>query len=342
VKHAASRWREGAAKLATALPRGRLHSAVLRWADARPRNETWSVGFSGGADSLALLLLLWAHWPQRRPRLRAMHFNHRLRGAAARADAEFCRRTCRALGLAFTAGAWGDAPKTASEALARNARFAYFGREMRKRRIRVLWLGHHQDDVAETLLMRLARGSGSSGLAAPRPVQAAPAGEFRLRPLLNLKKSEIAAALRAAGLSWREDASNAGSGHFRNRLRRRVVPAWVKAAGRDAVAGAARARELLEEDDRALEARVDRLRPLTRAGRLDLRRLAGEPRAVIRRALYRWILAQRTGGDLSRQGFEALLSAVERGAPVRHSFGAHGFAVIRDDRLRFEPPAANR
>ena len=197
-------------------------------------------------------------------------------------------------------------------------------------------MGHQRDDVAETLLMRLARGSGAGGLAAPRPVQAGPQGRTHLRPLLELRKTEIALALRAAGVPWREDSTNAGSGYFRNRIRNAVIPAWSKAAGRDAVAGAARTRELLEEDDSALELLVDGLRAVTPAGKLDVRRLAGQPRAIARRALHRWIHRQTGAAGLSRQGFEALLSAVQRGSATRQSMGADGFARIRGKWLVFE------
>jgi tRNA(Ile)-lysidine synthase len=280
------------------------------------------------------LLLLWARWPGRRARLTALHFDHRLRGAASRADARFCRRVCAALGIRFIAGAWNKARKSASEAEAREARLAFFAAAMRRRRLGALWLGHQQDDVAEMIFMRLARGSGTAGLAAPRPAQLGPFGRMHLRPLLEMKKSEIAAALRAAGCPWREDASNAGEDHFRNRVRRSVVPAWIEAAGRDALAGAACSRGLLEEDDTALESWVDSLDALTPGGRLKLKSVAGLPRAVVRRALHRWLRAQAEPGDLSRRGFTTLLAAAERGRPVRLSLG-RGFAVIRGGYLAF-------
>lgn len=294
------------------------------------------MAFSGGADSLGLLLLLWAHWPGRRRRLVAMHFNHRLRGAAAAADARFCRRVARALGVAFAAGHWREAPRGAGEAEARAARFDFFEAQMRRRRIRALWLGHQRDDIAESLFMGLARGSGAAGLSAPRPVHARSSGECRIRPLLTLKKAEIARALRKAGIPWREDATNARDAHFRNRVRRRVLPAWVRSSGRDALAGAALSRELLEEDDRALEAWVDELDPVTRGGELSLARLAGRPRAVVRRALRRWLLGRRLSGSLSRQAFEALLAAAQAGRPTRQSLGAGVFALIRNRRVRLE------
>ncbi len=337
-----AQWPAAAAQAAALLSRDRLSPRVLEWADSRPTREKWGIALSGGADSVALLLLLHAHWPSRRPRMVAFHFDHRLRGAESTSDARFCARLCAGLGVPLVSGRWTARGRSASEAGAREARFGFIEREMAARRIRVLWLGHQQDDIAETILMRLARGSGGAGLAAPRPVHAfAPAGggalgRFNVRPLLTLKKREIAAFLRAAGAPWREDASNAKDTHFRNRLRRDVIPRWVRAAERDALGGAALSRELLEEDDQALEAWVDALGPLGGDGSLAVSRLSGRPRAVVRRSLYRWLLAQKAPGELSRQGFDSLLRSVERGTPVRHSLGRHGFAVIRGGRLRFE------
>lgn len=329
--HDSARWAAAATQLAAALPRNRLHPAVVAWAEASSSRTPWSVAFSGGPDSLALLLLLWSHWPARRAKLSALHFDHRLRGAASARDAQFCRGVCRALKIKFVAGAWRGRHRGASEAEARAARLAFFSQHAR-----VLWLGHQQDDVAETMLMRLARGSGLGGLAAPRPVQPMPGGRLHLRPLLTLKKTEITAALRAAAVTWREDASNARGAFFRNRIRHDVLPAWIAAAGRDAVAGAARARELLEEDEAALEAWLEALAPLTDANELVLATLADQPRALKRRALHRWLGGVKNAGELSRQAFDALLAAVERGQPTRHSLGREVFAVITNGRLRVE------
>src|SRR5437868_4385384 len=99
-------WQVAAARLATALPPARLHPAVTAWAAYCPRRATWAVSFSGGADSLAALLLVWAHWPERREQLVALHFNHRLRGRESDGDEKFCTGVCRALGVKLVKGAW--------------------------------------------------------------------------------------------------------------------------------------------------------------------------------------------------------------------------------------------
>lgn len=325
--------------LAAALPLARLHPAALARGLRSRATAPWAVAFSGGADSLALLLLLWAHFPERRASLVALHFNHRLRGRAADADERYCARVCAALGVSFAAGRWarGARVKSPSEAEARTARHDFFAREMRHRRANLLWLAHQQDDIAETMLMRLARGSGTGGLAAPRPVQAFADGRTYLRPLLTFPKSELVAALRAIGATWREDATNAAPLHFRNRIRRSILPAWVESAGRDAVAGAALSRERLEEDEVALETWLDELAPFASRGRCLLAvRLAGKPMALWRRALHRWLRAVRAETDLSRHGFEQLLEALRRGRDTRFSLGARDFAVLRDGRLNCE------
>ena len=183
----------------------------------------------------------------------------------------------------------------------------------------------------------------TAGLAAPRPVQAMPGGRAHVRPLLTLKKREIVEALTAAGAGWREDASNETGDYLRNRIRHEVVPAWVAVAGgRDALAGAALSRELLEEDDAALEAWLEALAPLDADGRLDVKALAGKPRAVVRRALHRWLGRQAEAGDLSRQGFALLLAAVEAGRATRFSLGRGGFAVIRKGGLIFQKALRRR
>ncbi len=205
-----------------------------------------------------------------------------------------------------------------------------------RKHARIVFLGHQQDDVAESMLMRLARGSGAGGLAAPRPVQIQPRGRIHVRPLLDLKKAELIAALRSVGLPWCEDATNRTDRFLRNRVRTAVLGPWNKAAGRDALAGAARSRTLLEEDDDALERWLDELQPLADDRTLDLQILAKKPRALLRRALHRWLLSQPQEVDVSRQAFDALLSSITTARPTRHSLGAKGLAVIRDGRLRFE------
>ena len=331
----------------------------------------WCVALSGGADSVALLLALCQlrsaegrmrngspehrstepcssdrsdrsaraiRNPQSEIRnFLALHFNHRLRGAAADADEAYCRELCAALGVKLAVGAanW-PAGSDVSEAQAREARFAFFGDAMAEVGARALWLGQHRDDVVETMLLRLSRGSGSRGLAAPRPVQRMADGSVRLRPLLDVPKADLVAALRAAGVSWCEDQTNHGDAYFRNRLRRQVVPAWAAAAPADLAEAVARSRSLLEEEDDALELWADRVLPAQLGEVLSLAALREAPVAVARRALHRWILAVDLREVLGRAAFEELLAAVCAGREAKLSVGVAGFLIAGGGELRVE------
>lgn len=314
-------WRKCAAQLGAALPCERLHPAVVAWTREHERSRRpWVIAFSGGADSLALLMLVWSHWPERQKKLCAVHFNHRMRGASANRDERFCRTVCAALGVRFISGEWKDVPRKPSEAQAREARHAFFSQQLRRWRACALWLGHQQDDIAETMLMRLARGSGLGGLAAPRPVHVLPGGRVHLRPLLHFRKAELVEYLRQCGARWCEDASNAAGDFLRNRIRREVLPVWRSVnSPRDALAGISLSRELIEEDDYALDRWLAEVDPITKNGALSLRRLAGKPRGLVRRALHQWFLQQKRGGNLSRQAFTAMLDDLVRGRVTRHS-----------------------
>lgn len=356
------------AAVGTALPHARWPERVRAWIASEVRgSEPWCVALSGGADSVALLLTLCqlrtadcglrigvgavevgtsgAPGPEfrtphsavrnRAAPILALHFNHRLRGAAADGDEAFCRALCAALGVALRVGAanW-PAGSTVSEARAREVRFDFFTTAMRELGARTLWLGHQRDDVVETMLLRLSRGSGSRGLAAPRPVQRLGDGSVRLRPLLDFSKAEIVAALRAAGVPWREDETNHGEAYFRNRLRNQVVPAWAAAAPADLAAAVAQSRTLLEEEDEALELWVDRVLPAELGPELPLAGLRAAPAAIARRAMHRWLGALELGEVLSRAATDDLLAAVRTGQATRLSAGDDGFlesdaAVLR-------------
>ncbi|GAB5561736.1 MAG: hypothetical protein SynsKO_33830 [Synoicihabitans sp.] len=191
------------------------------------------------------------------------------------------------------------------------------------------------------MIMRLARGSGARGLAAPRPIQKTGAGRIiHVRPLMSLTRSELRAALALVGADWREDSSNSGREPFRNRVRHDVIPAWEAAARRDAGGGAAISRTLLEEEDLALECWLDELDVIDAEKRLRLKSLKGKPRAIWRRALHRWLLIHRQSENLSRQGFEDLLARIQEPRGSRFSLGKGSFARTRRGFLFFEQPSA--
>lgn len=185
------------------------------------------VACSGGADSLALLLLLWQLRRKYRLRIVAAHFEHGIRGAESLADAAYVKAFCAARNIPFAAAS-ADVPAEAAargmslETAARELRYAFLERVRQEHRFDSLAVAHHADDQAETVLMRLLRGTGPQGLAAMRPRSGAQ-GQI-IRPLLGVAKAEIQAWCRRNRLQPREDSTNQQPDCTRNRLRLLTLP----------------------------------------------------------------------------------------------------------------------
>lgn len=179
---------------------------------------------SGGPDSLALLLLACRWAAARDGSVLALTVDHGLRPESAD-EASRVGEIARRLGATHRVLAWRDPPRRGPvQEAAREARLALLAEACRDAGCLHLLLAHHRDDQAETLLLRLARGSGLDGLAAMAP-QRRLQGLRLLRPLLSLPKARLEATLRAAGLDWIEDPSNRDPRHERARLRRVLTAA---------------------------------------------------------------------------------------------------------------------
>lgn len=328
-------WPQVAARLATALPPERLHAQVVAALRELPAGARLGVALSGGADSLCALLAVWAHFPGVRARMVVLSYDHATRGTESAGDAAFAGEVATALGLDACSGKRAEGGRT-DEASLRAARLAFFREHLRTGDFLVT--GHHAGDVAEGMLLRLARGSGAAGLCGPRPVHRLGDGLTRLRPLLEVSRGRIEETLREAGAVWREDASNASELYLRNRLRRNVLPAWEAAEPERGVeAGLARARALLQEEDEALEAWLGELLPeIEKAEALDLRALAGKPVALWRRALTRWLGTRGVLACWSAAAFEDFCAAVRTEDTHRASAGAGRFVVYAEGILRME------
>ncbi|HEU0265427.1 MAG TPA: tRNA lysidine(34) synthetase TilS, partial [Geobacterales bacterium] len=188
-------------------------------------NETVVVAVSGGVDSVFLLHLL--QQLQGIPlRLIVAHLNHQLRGKESDGDAVFVADLARNQGLPFELAVEDVAQiarleKLSLEDAGRRVRYAFLNEVADRFGARVIALGHHADDQAETFLMRLLRGAGSSGLGGM--MISSRDGRY-VRPLLSVTREQIVTAARKAGLLWREDASNADVTYLRNRLRHELLP----------------------------------------------------------------------------------------------------------------------
>ncbi len=189
------------------------------------------AGVSGGADSVCMLLLLLAYQSKCRYTLQAVHVEHGIRGEASRQDAAFVASLCEECGICCQSFAV-DVPDYAArrgigmEEAARELRYDCFARAAERckaGRVKVA-LAHHADDNAETVLFRMARGSGIKGLGGMRPMRSLNDNVLIIRPMLAVTRSEIEAYLKECGQPYRVDATNLDTEYSRNRIRHRVLP----------------------------------------------------------------------------------------------------------------------
>jgi len=209
---------------------------------------TLILAVSGGPDSTALLMLA-ARWRKARkygPRLLAVTVDHGLRRESAD-EARAVKRLARRLGVPHRTVRWrGKKAQRVSQQAARQARYRLLGGAARAAKARHVLTAHTLDDQAETVLMRMSRGSGVSGLgamarASPLPLSGEQAIEL-VRPLLDVPKARLIATLQHAGIAFVDDASNRDPRFTRTRLRE-AMPALAR-AGLDAPALALVARRL--------------------------------------------------------------------------------------------------
>ncbi len=182
------------------------------------------VGVSGGMDSMVLLFLLRKLSRERELSLVVAHLNHTLRGKESDRDEAFVTSTCDAWGLPVITGRKNIRRQAALGGLsvqvaARQVRYAFFSEVLEKEKGDWLALGHHADDVAETVMMRLLRGASVQGLRGI-PLQ----NEKVIRPLLHFPRSRIAAFAREEKIPYVEDSSNQSVKYLRNRIRHELIP----------------------------------------------------------------------------------------------------------------------
>ena len=275
------------------------------------------LAVSGGPDSVALLWLAarWRRGLKRGPRLIAVTIDHGLRKEAAR-EARDVKHLARRLGVEHRTLRWtGTKPKAGIPAAAREARYRLLAKAARASGASHVATAHTRDDQAETLLMRLLRGSGIAGLAA-MAAESEREGVRLARPLLEISKAELIATLEAAGIGFADDPSNRDPAFTRPRLRA-LMPALAE-EGADA-GTLARLASRLARANAAVEVLADgaeRYLTLTDRGAsrggYDARAFAALPDEVRLRLLKRAIDRHGHEGPAELGKIEALLAALDR------------------------------
>jgi tRNA(Ile)-lysidine synthase len=243
------------------------------------------VGVSGGRDSMVLLhALLEAGFKN----LVICHLNHTLRGRSSDADARLVVSEARRLNLpvehakARTAE-FAAAHKKSLELAARKLRMAFFEECSARAKTKSLVLAHHADDQVETCLFNFLRGTGTAGLGGMRPVSQL--GKLSVhRPLLGVARTQIDAFRKQHKVRFREDATNAGLEHTRNKLRHRVLPLLAEVMGESYRAAILRAAEILRGEEEWMAS----LMPPSRL-ELDCKDLRAMHPALRSRVVLRWL-----------------------------------------------------
>ncbi len=285
--------------------------AVFSAGQDAPRHVVAAV--SGGADSMALLRILLALAPALRLTVTACHVNHGLRGAAADADEAFVRAECAALGVplaVFSARRDGRViPQNAGEDWARRLRYGYFSSFASQGHV-LLATAHTLSDQAETLLFRLARGTGMHGAAGIAPQRG-----MYVRPLLCLTRKDTERYCAAARQRWITDETNASDAYARNRLRHEAMPA-LEAANGAAVRNIGAFCEKMARADAYFALLAEKLLAEACAdggsaaeGPWSLERLRAADSLVLRAALHRLTAAVRDAEEKYIDLLEALVRA---------------------------------
>ena len=288
--------------------------------------QSYIVGLSGGADSVALLLLLH----DAGYRIEAAHCNFHLRGSESDRDERFCRSLCEQHGIPlhlahFDTQAYAELHKVSIEMAARELRYRWFEQLCADLSADGICIAHHRDDTVETVLMNLLRGTGLRGLTGIQPRR----GRV-LRPLLCVSRSEIEDYLERRRQDYVTDSTNLETDALRNKLRLQVIPLLrsINPAAPDCIQQTS---EHLCEAQAVLDAV---LQPIRESDTLDLRRF---PNPSSRRYVaFEWLKDYGFNGSQVRQLLDAATGSLVS-SPM-------GYEVLKDrDRLIVEtaqPPMA--
>jgi tRNA(Ile)-lysidine synthase len=294
------------------------------------------LAVSGGPDSVALMWLVarWRRALARGPRFVAVTIDHGLRDEAAR-EARDVKHLARDLGIDHRTLRWtGDKPRSAVPASAREARYRLLGEAARAAGARHIFTAHTRDDQAETLLMRLVRGSGIAGLGAMAR-ETAREGTVVARPLLTIPKSRLIATLKRAKIAYADDPTNRDPAFTRPRLRA-LLPQLADEGGDARVL--ARLAHRLARANAAIDVLVDGAERYLLAGGylstprapdtivVDAGHFVALPEEVRLRLLIRAINAVGHEGPAELGKVEALLATLDRALSRQPSRSGRGSA----------------
>jgi len=275
------------------------------------KGDTVLVGVSGGPDSMALLYLLMDIKDEYGITLKIAHLNHGFREEAAE-EAEFVRERAASLGLEAVLK-FIDVPSIkerdglSSQEAAREARYSFFKEAAGEAGANKVALAHTSDDQAETVLIRLLRGSGPLGLSGIPPVRALNSQQaVIIRPLIDCSRKEIEGYLSEKGIPFVTDSSNLKMDYMRNRVRMELIP-FLEGYNPNIREVLVRTAEIIHKDNQFLETEGERAyKSISRQSgqdiAVDFKTLKGLPQAMSSRVIRNAI--EGVKGDLKRISFQ--------------------------------------
>lgn len=317
-----------------------------------PKNcKCLGIAVSGGADSVALLHLLLPLCQQSAIMPFVLCFDHAIAGENSAAETAFVRDIAASLHVDFiserASPPVASSPGLSIEMAARKARYAFFERIVLTYNLDAIALAHHRDDVAESLLLRLLRGSGATGLSALRPLSFGVLSKapkcVLFRPLLAIPHSALCAFLAERNIPWMEDFSNTNTQILRNRVRHRLLPAFAQAMNLpidEIAASLAQSASILCEEDLFLQ-EMAKSSTSTTDSPLEISVLEKQPKALARRVVRNWF-EQRGFPDLAHfRIVEEILSPATRDINLPRNFLFHienGLGTICSQTPSSTPP----
>jgi tRNA(Ile)-lysidine synthase len=315
------------------------------------------VAVSGGPDSMALLRAMHSVREVAAGWLVVAHFNHRLRGPESDADEAFVAEVAARLHCPFEVGYPPDGGikhhrGDGLEAAARRARYQFLTRTAANLAARYVAVAHTADDQVETILHRILRGTGISGLAGMGRVRPLSLATTLIRPLLGVRRKEICDYLGDIGQPCRLDATNLDPQRTRNRIRHQLLPELAAGFNSDVVGALLRLGSLAGEVQSVVEAIVGQLveRSLSESTScgacIELSRLQGEPLYLLREVFM--AVWRRQGWPLRHMGFEqweTLATMAEPSLagpmppPQQRTFPGGVLAAINEGRLELRRPS---
>jgi tRNA(Ile)-lysidine synthase len=303
------------------------------------------VGFSGGADSSALLHMLSIYARENGATVYAAHVNHGIRGAEADRDERFCKELAQRLGVRFSSLRI-DVPAIAKntgesiETAARRERYEYFDRLMHENNIKLLATAHNADDNLETVIFNIARGSALGGVCGIPDKRPCKHGTV-IRPILGMEKSEIIAYCKDNGLDFVTDSTNTDTDYTRNKIRAQIIPV-MRQINSGAVKNASRMSELLREDAVCLDDLTDNfISEHCKGYSIDAKKLTEAPSSIACRALIRLYDKFSGGESLEQVHVSSLRELAKNAVPhSRASLPAGIEGVIENERLCFTKRSA--